>query len=368
MGRLYQRHAGGIYYGDYYTPEGKRVQRSLYTRNKTIAKERLRQAELAATPQARGRRQRLSEAIDYVIGTMHDRADGTRQMYEQKGRRIAFSLGDPFVQDISRDMLAGYIQLRLSKDATHGRAASHTVSKELIVIRRAVREAFERGVLSAMPSFPRFSAKYKPRQTWLEPVEFELMCKHLGRPRHKETKYSDKRRARRKAKRKPKYEQATTEDRVLWASVAALAGGSASEVESLDWSDIHLDKKRLKLRGTKRETRERWVPIAPALEARLRAAGPKPIGKVVKPWSNVRHALHRACKRAGITKRISPNDLRRTFASWLVQQKVPLLTVAHLMGHSSTRMLEKVYGRLSDQNYEEAIAALPLLGAPKDER
>ncbi|MGH7179913.1 MAG: tyrosine-type recombinase/integrase, partial [Tepidisphaeraceae bacterium] len=54
-----------------------------------------------------------------------------------------------------------------------------------------------------------------------------------------------------------------------------------------------------------------------------------------------------------------PNDLRRTFASWLVQQGVPLLTVATLMGHSSTRMVERVYGRLSKQNLDSAIALLP---------
>lgn len=367
MGRLYQRHKDGTFYGDYYTPEGKRVQRSLRTRNRSVAKERLRQAELVATPQARGRKQRLSEAIDYVIGLMHDKAAGTIEMYEQKARRIAHTLGDPFVHEITRDMLSDYIKRRLDqKDENHGQAKAHTVQKELIVIRRALREAFERGVLPIMPVLPRFSAKYKPKETWLEPHEFEKMVANLGRPRRQENKYSAARRKARRAKKQPKYELATTEERALWASIAALGGASASEVETLDWADVKLDAKpkRMKLRGEKRETRARWVPIAPALEARLRAAGPKASGRVVKAWTNVRHALHRACKRAGLQKRVSPNDLRRTFASWLVQQKVPLLTVAHLMGHSSTRMLEKVYGRLSDENYDEAIAALPMLGAP----
>jgi integrase len=60
---------------------------------------------------------------------------------------------------------------------------------------------------------------------------------------------------------------------------------------------------------------------------------------------------------------VSPNDLRRTFASWLVQNGVPLLTVATLLGHSSTRMVEKVYGRLSAKNMDDAIAALPAFGS-----
>lgn len=363
MGRLYTRRKGGIIYGDYTTPEGKRVQRSLKTRDRVVAKERLRQAELAATPQARGRKQRLSEAIDYmIVATCQDKAAGTREMYEQKGRRIAVSLGDPFVGDITRDMLSDYIAKRLDKDdEVHGQASPHTVQKELITIRKALREAFDRGVLTVMPVLPRFGAKYKPKEVWLTPAEFELVAANIGRPRRQETPHSAARRAKRRKNRTPTYEHATPAERVLWASIAALAGASASEVESLDWADVDLAAGWLKLRGTKRETRSRRVPIAPALASRLLAAGPQTSGRVVKAWTSVRHGLHNACKAAGITKRVSPNDLRRTFASWLVQSGVPLLTVATLMGHSSTRMVERVYGRLSNTNLEAAIAKLPLL-------
>lgn len=360
MGRLYQRTKGGTFYADFQTPEGKRIQRSLRTKDRNVAKQRLREAELVATPQARGRRQRLSDAINHLITVMHDKAAGTIEMYQQKGRRILHTLGDPWIHEIDRDMLTGYIAKRLNKeDLEHGKASPHTVQKELITIRRALREAFERGVLRAMPVLPRFSAKYKPRETWLTPEEFELLAANIGRPRKQESKYSAARREKRKAKHRPKYEHATTEERVLWASIAALAGACASEVESLDWKDVLLEEGRMKLRGKKRETRERWVPIAPALAARLRAAGPKASGPVVKRWTSVRHGLHSACKAAGLSKLVSPNDLRRTFASWLVQHDVPLLTVATLMGHSSTRMVEKVYGKLSKKNFAAAIAAVP---------
>lgn len=365
MGRIYKR--GNRYYGDYQTPEGKRIKRTLRTSDKAVAKERLRIAELAATPQARGRRQRLSEAIDVVIKTtMQDRAPATRGFYEEKARRIVTSLGDPWVSEITREMLGAYITRRLSDDPTHGGAKPHTIQKELIVIRRALREAFELGVLQVMPPMPRFSAKYKPREVWLEPHEFEKLAANLGRSRARENKYSKARRARRAQKAGPKdVVQALPEERVRWVSIAALAGGSHSEVESLDWKDVDLDRGWLKLRGTKRETRERWVPIAPALRARLEEVPPaQRKGRVVKPWRSVRHGLRNACKRAGLDKMVSPNDLRRTFASWLVQHEVPLLTVATLMGHSSTRMVEKVYGKLSKANLEAAIAVLPQLAAP----
>ena len=264
-------------------------------------------------------------------------------MYRVKGRRIAMTLGDPFVHEVTRDMLSEYVSKRMNAtDEKHGNASPHTVQKELITIRRALREAHERGVLAVMPAMPRHSPKYKPREVWLTPEQFEAVCAEL------------------------------VPHRVMWASLAALAGGSAGEVERCDWAKVDMGRRRVFLPGTKRETRARWVGVAPALFARLEAVPlHERVGPVAGHWASVRRDLHAAVARANARARradpaappiprVSPNDLRRTFASWLVQNKVPLLTVATLMGHSSTRMVEKVYGKLSQANYDEAIAALPL--------
>jgi integrase len=59
--------------------------------------------------------------------------------------------------------------------------------------------------------------------------------------------------------------------------------------------------------------------------------------------------------------KVSPNDLRRTFASWLIQNGADRFTVATLMGHTSTRMIEKVYGKLKQENLDMAIAVMPRL-------
>ena len=72
-----------------------------------------------------------------------------------------------------------------------------------------------------------------------------------------------------------------------------------------------------------------------------------------QPWGNVRRDLADACEEAKI-ERCSPNDLRRTFASWQVEAGVPLFPIAQAMGHKDTRMLERVYGRQTP----EQLAAL----------
>lgn len=51
------------------------------------------------------------------------------------------------------------------------------------------------------------------------------------------------------------------------------------------------------------------------------------------------------------------HSLRHTFASWLVQQDVQLLKVAHLLG-DTVKMVEEVYGHLLPTDYEKAIAIL----------
>jgi hypothetical protein len=56
---------------------------------------------------------------------------------------------------------------------------------------------------------------------------------------------------------------------------------------------------------------------------------------------------------------VTLNDLRRTFASWSVQAGVPAKVIANLMGHTSTRMVDLVYGRVGPSDYEAAIAKLP---------
>lgn len=86
-----------------------------------------------------------------------------------------------------------------------------------------------------------------------------------------------------------------------------------------------------------------------------------PLGQPLFPrWLNVRRDLEAACKRAGIAK-VSPNDLRRTFASWQAEAGVPEAVTASLTGHTSSQMVRRVYGRIGSDAKRDAMAKLPPL-------
>src|SRR5205085_302848 len=63
-----------------------------------------------------------------------------------------------------------------------------------------------------------------------------------------------------------------------------------------------------------------------------------------------------ACRRAAI-EHCSPNDLRRTFATWLRRSGVSPDLIAPAMGHADSRMVERVYGRLSPEQLRENLIA-----------
>jgi Phage integrase family len=107
----------------------------------------------------------------------------------------------------------------------------------------------------------------------------------------------------------------------------------------------------------KGKTKSRVVPIHPYLRPWLETLH-KGTGPVIEPWGNDKRELARACARAGV-RRVTPNDLRRTFATWLKQNGVDSAVVAAMMRHSSTAMVDRVYGKLDEASYRRAIARLP---------
>ena len=73
------------------------------------------------------------------------------------------------------------------------------------------------------------------------------------------------------------------------------------------------------------------------------------------PWGNSRRDIRRACELAQIPP-CSWNDLRRTFASMLVQAGADNAHTARALGHSTSAMVDRVYGRHSPNSLGDLLA------------
>lgn len=339
VGKLYKRH--GNWHADYRDAKGRRHRESLFTADIKVARERLRERELVG-PADRASHRTLEGALTHLLDTVYaGRPAGTLSCYRQKARHLVRLLpAARRIDELDRGQIQQYAAARLEEKASHG-----SVHKELVVLRRALAESGIEGVV------PKVSARYTPRTRHLTPAQLAAVLGQLN--------------ARRR----------------LWVVAGAYTGLRDSELGRLAWEDVELERGWLRVRGTKTAAAFRSVPISPGLRPWLEAALPDPAaGPVLELWTNRRRDIAIAYwkvlglkvpdyRKEGATAagmpRLSPNDLRRTFASWMKQAGVDSLAVAHLLGHSSTRMVEMVYGRLNDAVYQGAIATLPA-APPRD--
>lgn len=328
MGRIYQRKPGGPWHGYWTGLDGQPHRRSLRTRDQQVARANLRKLELGTADPSTHSGHTLRLAIDDLLAVVGvENAGATHKAYSQKALHLVRLLGgDTPIRSLTRDGGLRYIAARQAETASNS-----TIHKELVVLRRALAEAQTRklwdGAVSAV--VPKVRVVYRPKETRLDEHQAMRLL----------TKVAPRRR--------------------LWVELAMFGGLSLGEVERLRWEHINLSKESMRVPGTKRTSRWRVVPITPLLLSALTAAAPrKMLGPVVERWRNVRRALAVACEHAKIPK-VTPNDLRRTYASWLKDQGTDSAVVARLLGHTSTKMVDLVYGRLSAETLAEAVARLP---------
>lgn len=340
MGTLNKRK--GVYHANYVDQAGRRRRVSTRTSDPKVARARLRELELATTDRAAHPTEALDDALRYFVDVTHAGSPaGTVSSYRQKARHLSRLLGAEQNDAITRERVERYVAARLAEGAH-----THSVHKELVVLRGALAASRGRGLFHGPADVvPRFRAQYSPRTTYLTPDQFAGLAQHLVRsppgPRAPEL-------------RRERWER-RRQGRLLYCMLIAFASPRVGELEALRWE--HVDLSRGVIAIPRGKTRGRPIAIHPMLQPWLKAlhAG---AGPVIEPWGNVRRDLGRAAARAGVP-RVTPNDLRRTFASWLVQGGTPLLVVSRLLGHSSTRMVDLVYGQLDEATLHEAIARLP---------
>jgi site-specific recombinase XerD len=152
-----------------------------------------------------------------------------------------------------------------------------------------------------------------------------------------------------------------------------MSGLRLDEALTLTNADIDLTGGQIVVRQSKSDAGYRSVPIAPELRPRIDAwldfvrrqgwyapRGPFLVtrnGTAMKA-QYVEAALERIGARAGLTRRLTPHTLRRTFGCYLLNKGVRLEVVSRLLGHANTAITEKAYARLEDATIRAEMLAV----------
>jgi integrase len=268
----------------------------------------------------------------------------TAEFYLAKAELIKKHFGDAFLlRDVTAATLDEYVAARRKPTVddkgkiTKRGAKDSTIHKELTTIRAALAIQVRKGTFVADPRaiMPKVSGQSESVTRWLTPEEVLVLLSELAPDRAAQVAFS----------------LATS------AEWVALTNATRADV---DGDYVHV-------RGTKRSTRNRRIPIALPWQQKLMAfalanASEKRLNAPLFPrWlhSNSIRDLHAACERAKI-KPCSWNDLRRTCCQWLVQDGVRIELAAVVLGQADKRMVSRVYGKLSPESlHAQLLACVP---------
>jgi integrase len=238
--------------------------------------------------------------------------------------------GAAFVSDLTLDRQEAYIAARRSAGI-----ADSTISRELSVLRAALNRAYKRGVLRSAP-FIMDLPKAEPRDRWLRSDEVARLLDCFRSPHLR-----------------------------LFTLLALHTAARPGAVLGLKWSQVDFEGRVIhlnppgRLQGSKRRPS---VPMTDTLYAVLREALGRARSEHVIEYhgraiASVKKSFVRAAKAAGLSD-VTQNTLRHTAATRMAQAGVPMWEVAGMMGHSTSRMTEKVYAKHHPDYMTRAASAL----------
>lgn len=140
-------------------------------------------------------------------------------------------------------------------------------------------------------------------------------------------------------------------------------GMRLGEILNLQWNRIDFEARRIRIEKTK-SGKTRFVPINDVLFDELnrlaKENGQSPFvftnPKTGMPPTTIKTALRAACRRSGL-ERIWCRDMRRTFATRILQKGADIETVRSLLGHYSISVTQR-YVHSNEEKRREAVELL----------
>ena len=250
-------------------------------------------------------------------------------------KALGATFGKRLIKTITQRDVEGHIARRLAEGRTPA-----TTNRELCCLKNMLKKAVEWKYLEANPTADvHQSREFPPEYDFLTKAELERLLE-VCNPHLK-----------------------------TLLILAANTGARKSKLLNLEWRDVSFDRGKngmITIREPK-NSETRYIPMNHGVRAAL-LEHPKRIvkGRVSPyvftrsdgaPFRNIDRAYKASLERAGITRRITFHDLRRTFASPLVMKGVDLSSVAKLGGWKTLQMVTR-YAHLAPDHLQSAVDVL----------
>ena len=150
----------------------------------------------------------------------------------------------------------------------------------------------------------------------------------------------------------------------LYIVLALCTGARKTALLQLTWDRVDMENGQIDLGIGEANKGRAVVPLNQsarealdeAYKARLTDHVIEYMGKSIK---DIKRGFTTAAKKAGLED-IYPHALRHTAAVWMAENGVPMSEIAQYLGHSSTRVTERVYARYSTNYLQKAASSLEL--------
>lgn len=150
----------------------------------------------------------------------------------------------------------------------------------------------------------------------------------------------------------------------LFIILALSTGARMGALLELKWDQVDLKNRTIDFNGFGAEQtnkRRAVVPINSRAYVALKEAVRGALSDHVIEWDgagiqSIKKAIRMAARRSDIE--CSPHVFRHTAGVWMAQADVPMQKIAQYLGHTSTRVTERVYARYSPAFMVDAAAAL----------
>lgn len=273
-----------------------------------------------------GKANTVGEAVESYLKNKHAIASIKRA-------QVAWKAAKPFWNE----MPIARVDIQASVDyrARRGHCRAITVRNELAVIRAALNWAAKHKLIAAPAPFIQMPAIPASGVRHLTKPQFRKLLDGASRPHVK-----------------------------LFLQLAVGTGARSNALLDLTWDQVDFERGVITLNPEERVQTSKYRATVP-MNAQLRASLEEAKAGAMSDYV-IEHGRHRvgsikkgfaaACERSGI--KATPHMMRHSAAVWMAEDGVPMSQIAKFLGHTDSRITERVYAKFSPEFLAGAAEAL----------